>query len=216
MIAGNGLRWILTAVFVAPVLYGTWRICAPGSALGDRVDHVLHVVAGLLMIAMVWPWGMELSAGPQLVVLVTGAVWFMGSAPFRAATGSRATASLAALPHVLMMLAMAWMVAVMGTSAAVSGHGGGIDTHAVFSTHVPGGSGATLMRLAGTGPRLMAGLLAVLLTAIGLRWLAASFGRVRPAPCGTSGSGRDGDGALAHACHAAMALGMAEMFVLLV
>ncbi|MEV0962366.1 MULTISPECIES: DUF5134 domain-containing protein [unclassified Streptomyces] len=211
MIAGNGLRWILTAVFAVPVMYGTWRACAPGSAVGDRVDQVFHVVAGALMIAMVWPWGTELPAGPQVAVLVAGAVWFLGSAPLRAATGARATASAAALPHVVMMAAMTWMVAVMGTAA--SGHGGGV--HAPAGAHVPGASGATLMRLAGAGPRLAAVLLAVLLVALGLRWLARAFDRMAFVPRGAP-TPVGGEGAPAHACHAAMALGMAEMFVLLV
>ncbi|MEV4916762.1 DUF5134 domain-containing protein [Streptomyces tirandamycinicus] len=212
MIAGNGLRWILTAVFAVPVTYGMWRACARGTAAGDRVDQVFHVVAGALMIAMVWPWGTELPTGPQFIVLVAGAAWFLGSAPLRAATGARVAASSAALPHVVMMAAMTWMVAVMG--AAASGHAGG--THAHAGAHVPGVSGATLMRLADAGPRLTAVLLAVLLVAIGLRRLARVFERAPTVPHGARAPAGGGEGALAHACHAAMALGMAEMFVLLV
>ncbi|AWK11973.1 DUF5134 domain-containing protein [Streptomyces spongiicola] len=212
MIAGNGLRWILTVVFAVPVMYGTWRACAPGTEAGDRVDQAFHVVAGSLMIAMVWPWGTVLPTGPQLIALVAGAAWFLGSAPLRAATGARVAASYAALPHAVMTAAMAWMVAVMGTASP--GHGGG--THAHAGAHVPDVSGATLMRLTGAWPRPAAVGLAVLLVAIGLRWLALAFDRTPIVPRGARTAVGGAEGAPAHACHAAMALGMAEMFVLLV
>ncbi|MEU7088893.1 DUF5134 domain-containing protein [Streptomyces achromogenes] len=221
MIAADGLRWILTLVFAVPVGYGLWRLALPATNLAARVDHALHAAMGALMAAMAWPWGMDLPAVPQVVVFTAGALWFVAAAPFRAGARSRAGAVMAAWPHALMTGAMAWMVAAMGSSGAMAGHGGAGGHHDMPGMDMSDGSGLASMSLAGTGPRTVAGLLALVLAVLGVVWLARAFDHARlrqpvvaagaPVPVADAAFA-----ALEPACHAAMALGMAVMFVLLV
>lgn len=219
MIAATGLRWILTLLFAVPVVFGLWRAVLPGTEAAERMDHALHAAMGVLMVAMAWPWGMDLSAEPQVVLFSAGALWFLAAAPFRAGDRSRRGAVLAVWPHVLMMGAMAWMVAAMNSSGTMAGHSGGGGMHEM---HMAEASGLAAMTLDGTGPRWAAGVLAVALAGIGLVWLARALDRAkvldpaaRPAPAAAVRS-EGVVGALGLGCHAAMALGMAVMFVLLV
>lgn len=103
MIAASGLRWILSLVFAVPVLYGVWLMVLPGTGMAERVDHALHSAMGVLMIAMAWPWGMDIPAAPQVVLFSVGGLWFVAAAPFRAGDRTWGRAELAALPHVVMM-----------------------------------------------------------------------------------------------------------------
>ncbi|MFF4754611.1 DUF5134 domain-containing protein [Streptomyces sp. NPDC002514] len=175
---------------------------------------------------MAWPWGMNLSTAPQVVLFSAGALWFLAAAPFRSGDRARHRAALAACPHALMMGAMAWMAAAMDFSGAMAGHsgsGGGMP-----GTDMSGGTGIAAMSLTGNGPRTAAGLLAVALAVIGPAWPARAFdraraafdrARARPPPAGPAGgsgpAGADTVGVPAPACHAAMALGRAVMFALL-
>ncbi|WP_250972294.1 DUF5134 domain-containing protein [Streptomyces sp. RKAG290] len=76
------------------------------------------------------------------------------------------------------------------------------------------------MTLSRAGDQWTAGLLAVALVGLGLLWLSQAFdrGRIttptvrRPAPLAAALTGSEAAGP---ACHAAMAIGMAVMFVLL-
>jgi len=216
VIAASGLRWIFTLVFALTTAYGIQRAVRPGAAPADRVDHALHAVMGLSMIAMVWPWGMDVPVLPQAVVFAAGAVWFVASVPFRAEGASRPGRWLGTLFHVVMMAGMAWMVAVMGSDGMSAGHGGGGGGHDMAGMDMSGGSGLSAMSLVGTGPKLAAGLLAVVLLAFALRWLTRAFDAARLVPAGSPGPAADVRAdALAPACHAAMALGMAVMFALL-
>ncbi|MFL9655086.1 DUF5134 domain-containing protein [Streptomyces sp. PB17] len=219
MIAASGLRWILTLMFAAPVLYGLWRLALPGTGLTGRVGHVLHAAMGVLMIAMAWPWGMDLAVAPQVVLFTAGAVWFVGASLIRPGGRSRTGAVAAAWPHALMMGAMAWMVEAMAASGSAAGHGGG--GHAGHEGHAAAGSGLAAMSLTETGPSVASALLAVALTAIGLVWLARAFDLARvqvPAPAGgpAPAGAHTTAAALDPACHAVMALGMAVMFALFV
>lgn len=220
MIAAAGLRWILTLLFAVSVVHGVWRAVLPGTRVADRVDHTLHAAMGVLMAAMAWPWGMDLSAAPQVVLFSAGALWFAVAALLRfRADGSRIAAVLAAGPHVVMTAAMAWMVAAMDASGSMAGHSGGGGMHEM---HMAGADGLASMSLSGTGPRLVAGVLAAVLAGIGLVWLTRALDLARawdPAPGRvprTAAPGEGVAGALAFGCHASMALGMAVMFVLLV
>ncbi|MFK4546430.1 hypothetical protein RKD29_006026 [Streptomyces tendae] len=219
MIAASGLRWILTLMFAAPVLYGLWRLVLPAAGLTGRVGHVLHAAMGVLMIAMAWPWGMDLAVAPQVVLFTAGAVWFVGASLIRPGGRSRTGAVVAAWPHALMMGAMAWMVEAMATPGSTAGHGGG--GHGGHEGHTAAGSGLASMSLTDTGPSVASALLAVALTAIGLVWLARAFDLARaqvpvPAPAGgpAPAGANTAAAALDPACHAVMALGMAVMFAL--
>lgn len=218
MIAASGLRWVFTLVFALTALHGILRSVPPAVALADRVDHALHAVMGLSMIAMAWPWGMDAPALPQVVVFAAGTVWFVCSVPFRGDGGFRPKKLLGTLLHAVMMAAMAWMVAVMDSGGMTAGHGRGGAGHSMAGMDMSGGSDLADMSLVGTGPKLTAGILALILLAFALRWLIRAFDAARAVPTGGPEPGTAADiraDALSPACHAAMALGMAVIFVLL-
>lgn len=221
MIAASGLRWVLSLMFTVPVVYGAWKAVSSGAGVAERVDHVLHAVMGVLMIAMAWPWGMGVPALPQVLLFAAGALWFLAAVPFRGHGTSRGRAVSAALPHVVMMGAMAWMVSAMASSGSAANDADSGGMHDMAGMDMSGGSGLASMSLPGAGPVAVALLLAIVLGGLGLFWLTQALDRARS----QNGEGRraQGDcsavagpaGALAPACHAAMALGMAAMFFLL-
>ncbi|MEV6264679.1 DUF5134 domain-containing protein [Streptomyces sp. NPDC051784] len=217
MINATGLRWILTVLFLLPALYALWSAATRGRTPGNRVGHALHAVMGLAMAAMAWPRGMEMPAAPQVVLFSVGALWFAGAALAGSAGGStRAASLLAALPHVVMMAAMAWMAGAMGGSAMASGAGGmpqdmpGMD--------MSGTDAISAMTLSQPADQWLAALLAFVLLGLGLRWLAQAFdlGREASASRPSGGAALLGAEASEPACHAAMAIGMGVMFALLV
>jgi hypothetical protein len=59
-----------------------------------------------LVIAMVWPWGMDVPALPQIVVFAAGVLWFVCSALWRADGGFRLRTLLGSLFRAVMMAAM--------------------------------------------------------------------------------------------------------------
>ncbi|MFJ8023707.1 DUF5134 domain-containing protein [Streptomyces sp. NPDC096311] len=123
---------------------------------------------------------------------------------------------LGALFHGVMMGAMAWMVAVMDSGDMTAGQGSGGAGHAMAGMDMSAGGGLATMSLVGTGRKLTAAVLALVLLAFTLRWLARAFDAARALPA--TGPGPVADiraDAWSPACHAAMALGMALMFVLL-
>ena len=109
MIADSALRWALTAVFaVAALLF----VGAGRRVPGQRGVGVLHAVASVGMIAMLWPAGMQVS--PLLYVLVfTAAALYLA---YLALFGFE-------LPHPVyhcaMMAAMALMGLLMAPNAGV-------------------------------------------------------------------------------------------------
>ncbi|MFD7711991.1 DUF5134 domain-containing protein [Streptomyces sp. NPDC059786] len=216
MINATGLRWILTVLFVLPTLYALWLAMTPGRTVPGRVGHLLHAVMGAAMAAMAWPWGMDLPVAWQVVLFSVGAVWFAATAAFRSpVTDPLRTRLLVAVPHVVMMLAMAWMAAVMGGSAMSSGGSGG-GHHDMEGMDMSGTDAVSTMSLTGAGQQWTAASLAVALTAFGLLWLSQAFERGRVAPASTRGTAvLVQDAAAEPACHGAMAVGMAVMFVLL-
>ncbi|WP_367123334.1 DUF5134 domain-containing protein [Streptomyces phytohabitans] len=223
MIAATGLRWILTLLFAVPAAHALWCALRPGARAAARVDHAVHAAMGVLMAAMAWPRGMDLPAAPQIALFSVGALWFVVAAPFRTRGRTPLRTVLAAWPDVLTTAAMVWMLAAMASGTA-HGHGGGGGAHGAH--HTGGGSGAATMSLPGAGQSLTAGLLAAVLLALGVVRLAAALDRARagrpapraPAPvaAGDVAVGDGGGPALDDACHAAMALGMAVMFALMV
>ncbi|MFD8164149.1 DUF5134 domain-containing protein [Streptomyces solisilvae] len=222
MIAATGLRWVLTVLFLVPALSAVWRAVIPeraggGPGAAGRVAHLLHAVMAFAMVAMVWPWGMDLPARPQIILFTLGGVWFTLVALARPAPLSRTRALSDALPHVAMMGAMAWMAAAMVSSSSMQGHGGSDGMDDMPGMDMSGGSGTATMTLTGTGTRLTAALLAGLLLLLALRWLARGFDVARLD--GTTGSRHPSATAERDAfdlgCHGAMALGMAVTFALL-
>ncbi|MET8695264.1 DUF5134 domain-containing protein [Streptomyces bauhiniae] len=214
MINATGLSCLLTALFALPAGYGLWLTATPGRALSDRVGHALHAVMGIAMVAMVWPWGMQLPVGPQVVLFAAGALWFAGAALVRSAgPGGRAARLLGAVPHVVMMAAMAWMADVMNGPAMTAGSAGA--GHDMPGMDMSGTGSLSAMTLSRTADQWTAGLLAAALLALGLYRLGQAFDRYRVTGSAPSGVAVLRSEASDRACHAAMAVGMGLMFALL-
>lgn len=138
MIADLTLRWVVTLLFVIAAAE-----CLSTLVVGDRrpatvVSQLLHVVMAVAMAVMAWPWGAALPTVAPMVFFLLATLWFVAVTPSSICAGHR----IAGVYHALMMLAMAWMYAVMngrllpgqashtadvapaGPSAGASGHAG--------------------------------------------------------------------------------------------
>lgn len=147
---------LFTVVFsVLAVLSLVWLVSdrrRPVLMVGD----LLHLAMAVAMVAMVWIVPAAGLAIGQLVVFGGGAVWFGVLAVLRGtgrvrrrAVGAHGPWQLVA--HAVMMLAMVWMVVVMGnTSVGAAGQG-----HGVLST------GATVAGVAATAALVVAAVLLV-------------------------------------------------------
>lgn len=112
MIQDLTLRWVVTVLFALSAAE-----CFVASCTGHRrwisvVGNILHVVMALAMLVMAWPSGAGLPTIPPMVFFLLATVWFGAISASAAAAGHR----LAYLYHAAMMLAMAWMYAVMNGS----------------------------------------------------------------------------------------------------
>ncbi|GAA3736006.1 DUF5134 domain-containing protein [Streptomyces tremellae] len=196
MIAAAGLRWLLTLVFAAVAGYAGWRAAVPVRAGGrrqdttERVAHALHAVMAVAMAVMAWPWGMRLPAMPQIVFFALAGGWFPAVALVRARRTGLGRGLLHALPHAVMMGAMAWMLAVM-TAGDVPHSGGGAGSMADMPGMDMSAPGATAtMTLHGTDGTVAAVLAAAFL-ALALRRLARGFDLARAAPRRERAAGED-------------------------
>jgi len=103
------LRWVVTVLFGLAAAE-----CFVASCTGHRrwmsvVGNVLHVAMAVAMAVMAWPGGAALPTVPPMVFFLLATGWFVAMTASREAVGHR----IAYLYHALMMLAMAWMYAVM-------------------------------------------------------------------------------------------------------
>ncbi|MFG2539332.1 DUF5134 domain-containing protein [Streptomyces sp. NPDC048511] len=219
MIAATGLRWIATLLFCTLAAYGLWRAFAARSHPWTvRLAHGLHAVMALAMFAMAWSWGMDLPGTPQVVFFSAVAAWFVLAAlALPSGPEPRLRALAGVLPHAVMTGAMAWMVDAMSSGMSAGGTGAA-QAHDMPGMDMSASGALATMTLSGTGDRWSAGLLAVVLLALALWWLAEGFDRGRLAPRTTGGAA---SGGAVHAawdvsCHGLMALGMAVMFVVMV
>jgi hypothetical protein len=174
----------------------------------------LHALMALAMVAMVWPWGTSLAAAPQIVFFSLAAAWFAVAALLRPGAGSRSRALRGAVPYVLTMAAMAWMLGAM--DAAMAGHGGAAGAMADMPGMDMSGSATTAMTLVDGGQRWTSGLLAAVFLVLAVWWLARGFDHARGAAPTGHAHATAGHGAWDLGCHGVMALGMAVMFVLLI
>jgi hypothetical protein len=135
------LRWIVTALFVVSALECGYVIATERRLGAHLVGHVLHLVMALAMAVMAWPRGAALPTTAPMVFFALAALWFVGVAlstkPHRVVAGY----------YAVMMLAMAWMYAVMNGSllpgqsahhddhtSTASGHG----HHEMAGMNMPG------------------------------------------------------------------------------
>jgi hypothetical protein len=88
--------------------------CLYALAVGNRrpatvVSQLLHVVMAVAMAVMAWPWGAALPTVAPMVFFLFATGWFVAVTASPLGAGHR----IAGGYHALMMLAMAWMYAVM-------------------------------------------------------------------------------------------------------
>lgn len=129
--ADSIVQWAFTLVFLSLAGHSAYRIPLDRARPAQAVGHVMHVAMAVDMAAMAWPWWVMVPAVPQIVFFTVATAWFGGllvlqvarRVPRRSLGGHGPGHQLA---HVVMMLAMVWMVTVMtpvGQSSSGSGHG---------------------------------------------------------------------------------------------
>ncbi|MFZ0832204.1 MAG: DUF5134 domain-containing protein [Mycobacterium sp.] len=135
MISDLALRWVVTVTFVLSAAE-----CAVGVILGDRhwrrvIGQVLHIVMALAMAVMAWPRGAALPTIAPMLFFLLATAWYVGVvvavADHRLVNGY----------HGAMMLAMAWMYAVMNGNLlpGQAPHGTHQMGMAMPDTHTHGG-----------------------------------------------------------------------------
>ncbi|MEI7717391.1 MAG: DUF5134 domain-containing protein [Mycobacterium sp.] len=139
MIQDPVLRWIVTVLFVLTAAQILYAITVGHLKWPHIVGHLLHFTMSVAMAVMAWPRGAALTTPGSMVFFVLAAVWFV--AVTLAGAGSRIVNGYSAL----MMVAMAWMYAVMGgmTGSSMDGMDGmdGMDASSSHGGH-PGWVGA--------------------------------------------------------------------------
>ncbi|MCX2930566.1 DUF5134 domain-containing protein [Mycobacterium sp. CVI_P3] len=136
MIGDLTLRWVVTILFVLSAVE-----CLGALAVGSRrwtnvVGQLLHVVMAVAMAVMAWPWGAALPTVAPMVFFLLATGWFVAITVSPIGAGHRLGGSY----HALMMLAMAWMYAVMNGrllpgQVSHSGHVASADSPAASSGH---------------------------------------------------------------------------------
>lgn len=130
MIQDLTLRWIVTLLFVLSAAECVFAIAVGHRRWPSVISYSLHAIMAVAMAVMAWPRGAALPTIPPMVFFALATVWFIVIAATAAGSGHR----IATIYHALMMLAMAWMYAVMNgrllpagsaPSAAAGGHHGG-------------------------------------------------------------------------------------------
>lgn len=129
MIHDLGLRWAVTVLFALCVVAFTVAVARDHRSWVGVVGQALHIVMAVAMGVMVWPGGAALPTTGPTAFFLAAAVWFtvLGLAP--AGSGHRVSNAY----HSLMMLAMAWMYAVMNGHLLPGRHGGSMPG----MSHVP-------------------------------------------------------------------------------
>jgi hypothetical protein len=105
------LRWVVTGLFVLSAAEWGFAIVTQRRVWTAIVRYGLHFVMSIAMAVMVWPWGAQSpTTGPALFFLLAAA-WFVIATTL---VSERTVAKRVEYGyHALMMLAMAWMYAVM-------------------------------------------------------------------------------------------------------
>lgn len=139
MIADLTLRWVVTLLFVFSAGDISFTMLTGRLRWPDQVGQLLHLVMAIAMAVMAWPQG---AAGPTMapmVFFVFAAAWFAVITWTPAGVGRR----IADTYHFAMMLAMAWMYAVMDdsllrSSSGHSAHMQGDTAHMQGDRHMSG------------------------------------------------------------------------------
>lgn len=108
MIQDLALRWVVTLMFVFSAGVCISSIVRHRHSAANLISHSLHALMAIAMAVMAWPDGADLPSRAPMIFFAAAAIWF-------AVIVVRNSAHRGAnVYHALMMLAMAWMYAVMG------------------------------------------------------------------------------------------------------
>jgi hypothetical protein len=108
MIGLESLRWLLTVAFGGAAVFHLLRCVRPSAAgparvVGTRISELLHLLMGVSMIAMVWPWGEAVPRAAWILVFTVSTGWFV------VRTASAARRRLVPAFFATVMAAMVWM-----------------------------------------------------------------------------------------------------------
>lgn len=208
MIADLALRWVVTVLFALSAVECTIALVGSRGRPRTAVSLALHLAMAIGMAVMAWPRGAELPTTGPMLFFAAAAGWFLVSLLRSGASEAR----LLNCYHAAMMLAMAWMYAVMTGDAlgrqtettAEGGHG----MHAMHMTGYETGSVAMSLEPAPKQPLWIPGinwLLTIGFVIAAAAWLYRYFAARQPSD--TSPFVHFGT-----LCRAMMAGGMAVMF----
>lgn len=128
MIGDPLLRWVVTALFVVTAVMFAAASAEHRRSATYLVSGALHIVMAAAMVVMAWPQGATLPTTPPMLFFLLAALWYV------LVTFTHAGHRVANAYHAAMMLAMAWMYAVMSgdlqpAPAGGTGGGGGHGGH---------------------------------------------------------------------------------------
>jgi hypothetical protein len=110
MILNLALRWLVTGLFAVSAAECGLAAVATRRPWTFVVGHGLHFVMSVAMVAMTWPWGAQLPPRVPAVFFLLATVWFLAvGASAARSSGPRVVYGYSGL----MMLATAWMYAIM-------------------------------------------------------------------------------------------------------
>lgn len=159
MIQDLTLRWVVTLLFVLSAAECVYAIAAGRRRWPSVVGYSLHTIMAVAMAVMAWPWGADLPTVGPMVFFLLATVWFVVIAASGAAAGHR----IVTVYHALMMLAMAWMYAVMngrllpgqssgsGEASSAGHHAGHTDMPGMPGMDMPGMGATDTAAPSGTG-----------------------------------------------------------------
>jgi Domain of unknown function (DUF5134) len=104
------LRWVVSGLFVLSAAECGFAIITHHRRWTSVLTNGLHFVMAVAMVVMVWPWGAQLPTTGPAIFFLLAALWFVS----RAVAAAQTTAHRGLYGyHGLMMLATAWMYAIM-------------------------------------------------------------------------------------------------------
>lgn len=110
MIYGLVLRWVVTGLFLLAAAECLLPVVTQRRSWTSVMSHGLHFVMAVAMAAMAWPWSTRFPTTGLAVFFLLAAVWFVTVG----VVSARTTAPRVLYGyHGLMMLATAWMYAIM-------------------------------------------------------------------------------------------------------
>ncbi|MEB3033390.1 DUF5134 domain-containing protein [[Mycobacterium] nativiensis] len=148
MIHGLVLRWVVTALFGLSALECGRALITKHRPWTMGVNHGLHFVMAAAMVVMTWPWGMQLPMTAPAVFFLLAAGWFATTAAVATRTTTR---RLVGGYHGLMMLATAWMYALMSGHLLTGGSSTQAHAEPDMSMPYPAMAGIDMSAASGSG-----------------------------------------------------------------